>query len=81
MKIRFSDHSLLRMQERGVSRELALHILENAIPFRYVHAGSEKQGYYDAQRRIFVSVAGDTVTTVMIGVNEQYIEGLRKKVV
>ena len=69
------------MQERGVSRELALHILENAIPFRYVHAGSEKQGYYDAQRKIFVSVAGDTVTTVMIGVNEQYIEGLRKKVV
>ena len=29
---------------------------------------------------IFVSVAGDTVTTVMAGVSEQYIEGLRKKV-
>ena len=69
------------MQERGVSRELALQIIENAIPFRYVHAGSEKQGYYDARRRIFVSVADDTVTTVMIGVSDQYIEGLRKKVV
>jgi hypothetical protein len=69
------------MRERGVSRELALQILKNAIPFRFLHAGSEKQGYYAAQRRIFVSIAGDTVTTVTAGVSEQYIEGLRKKVI
>ncbi|PYT23193.1 MAG: hypothetical protein DMG57_32755 [Acidobacteria bacterium] len=69
------------MQERGVSRELALQILENAIPFRYVHGGSQKQGYYDDQRRVIVSVAGDTVTTVILCVSEQHIEGLRKKIV
>ena len=81
MKFRFSEHSLWRMQQRGVSRELVLQILENTVPFRYVHGGSQKQGYYDNRRKIFVSVAGDTVTTVMASVSERYIETLRKKMI
>ena len=79
MKFRFSEHSLLRMQERGVSREQVLHILKNSVPFRYVHGGYSKLGYYDSMREILVTVAGNTVTTVMARVSERYIQALRKK--
>jgi len=68
------------MPERGVNRELVLRILNKTVPFRYAHGGSSKLGYYDNARKIFVSVAGNnTVTTVMAGVNERYIQALRKK--
>ena len=67
------------MQERGVSRELVLQILRNTIPFSYFHGGSIRLGYYESSRKIFVSVANDTVITVVAHVSEGYIERLRKK--
>ena len=67
------------MQERGVSKELVLQILKDAVPFRYLHGRSSKLGYYDSTRKILITVADSTVTTVMAHVSERYVQNLRKK--
>lgn len=78
MKIRFSEHSLARMQQRGVSRGMVLQVLEGAIPFRFSHGGSERLGYFDPRTRILVTVADETVITVVANVSERYVEILKK---
>ena len=67
------------MYQRGVSKKMVETIIASSTPFKYVHGGTTKIGHYDAASQILVTIAGDTITTVMAGVSETYIENLKKR--
>jgi hypothetical protein len=57
---------------------MVLQVLEEAIPFRFSHDGSERLGYFDPRTRILVTVADETVITVVANVSDRYVEILKK---
>ena len=56
--------------------QVTLTLLEGE-QFRYFHEGSWKDGYHDPLTRMFVSVADDTIVTVMARVRPRYIANLK----
>ena len=67
------------MYERGVSKEMVETVISTAAPFQYIHGGAPKTAYYDPLRRILVTLAGETITTVMIGVSDGYVASLKSR--
>lgn len=77
-QIRFSSHALMRMDERGVSREQVLKLVNSVQPFRYFHQGQWKLGYYDSSTGLFVATSGSVVITVFTDATPQYIQRLKR---
>ena len=72
----FTIHALQRLERRGVSEEDA-HAVLHRTPFSYFHDDQWKLGYYDPRSKVFVVKAIDgNVNTVMVNVEQSYINGL-----
>lgn len=68
-----------QMQERGLKREQVLEIIRTVEPFECVHRMQRQLGYWDRQSRIMAAVANGIVTTVLIGVDGEYVAELKER--
>jgi hypothetical protein len=75
--IQLSEHALQRMIERGITFDQIQNIINNTDPFPYFHDGIWKIGYYDPTTGIFISRVGNSILTVIAGVDPQYIQNLQ----
>jgi hypothetical protein len=66
------------LADRGISQEKVIEILHSNRPFKYLHEGLWKDGYYDAPSRIFIGVWRNTIITIINNVSPQYIASLKK---
>lgn len=76
------NHALKRMGERGISFEQVQKIMTESTPFKYIHEGAEKIGYYDEKAKVLIGQIKDSkvVTTVINNVKETYVNNLKKTV-
>jgi len=77
--LRFSKHSLARMQQRGVSAEQVRQTIQNGEAFKYYHNGRWEMGYYDSDRQLFIATAHGLVITVITHASRHYVDNLKKK--
>lgn len=75
-------HALARMEERGIGFEQVQKILTDNTPFKYIHEGIEKVGYYEEKTKVFVGQIKESkvITTVINNVKESYVNNLKKTV-
>jgi hypothetical protein len=81
ISIEISDHAQVRIEERGLTVNQVESIMNKSNSFYYWDDGVLKQGWYDKGQKVLVAMAVEdqTLTTVMTGVDPQYIAGLRSK--
>jgi RHS repeat-associated protein len=73
--LELTEHAALRLTQRGISLDQAETTLGQE-PFPYYYGGGWQSGYYDAASRIFIGSADGNITTVIRGVNQNYINNL-----
>jgi hypothetical protein len=72
-----SDHALTQMYRRGISWRTVEDVIAKGKSFPYVHEGTQRIGYWDAEARIFVARIGDRIATVMRS-SQRYVDSLRR---
>jgi alanyl-tRNA synthetase len=76
------DEESAGMEERGIGFEQVQKILTDNTPFKYIHEGIEKVGYYEEKTKVFVGQIKESkvITTVINNVKESYVNNLKKTV-